>query len=368
MSEQPISLLIVDDDETILETAADYFRMIGYEVMTAGNGNEGFFQMQQQTPNVVISDIMMPEADGYQFYERVRENPQWTTVPFIFLTARGQRQDVRLGYTLGVDDYLIKPFELKDLQMAVESRLKRVRAIQVVSQNDAEQMKQQLLTTFGHELRTPLTQIYGYLSLLKEDHSQLSDDEVDEMLSGMDRGAKRLIRLVEDLMLLIRIDSGAANVEIERHRIQEDVNVLISQVVALNSVKAEARHVQITVDVPYGLEIFCLPGYLQDALARLVDNGIKFSKMQGGHLHISAEGQDNSVVIRIADDGLGIHPDERKQLFQRFQQIDRAHREQQGLGLGLVIADAIVKLHGGTITLQSEASQGSAFTVTLPTR
>lgn len=368
MSERPISVLIVDDDETILETVADYFRLIGYDVMTAANGNEGFLRMQQRTPDVVVSDIMMPVADGYQFYERVRENQEWTTVPFIFLTARGQKQDVRVAYNLGVDDYLVKPFELKDLRLAVESRLKRVQDIQAVSRSEVDAMKQQLVTVFSHELRTPLTYIYGYLSLLKEDHSHLSDAEVDEMLAGMEHGTTRLIRLVEDLMLLTRIESGAASIEIERRRVLEDLSVLVSQVAAGHSVKAEARNVQIQVDVPFGLEVLCLPGYIQDALARLLDNAIKFSKIQGGHASIGARQVGDHVEILVQDDGIGMHPDEQKQLFQRFSQVDREHREQQGLGLGLAIADALVRLHGGTITLESAEGEGSTFTITLPAR
>jgi K+-sensing histidine kinase KdpD len=106
---------------------------------------------------------------------------------------------------------------------------------------------------------THLSYAYGYLSLLKEDHSHLSDDEIDEMLSSMDRGTQRLIRLVEDLMLLICIESGAVNIEMQRHQVQEDLNILVSEVVASHSVKAEARHVQISVNVPYSRKFFACP-------------------------------------------------------------------------------------------------------------
>lgn len=360
------TILVVDDDLTILESVADYLRMNHYEVLVASNGNEGLQLLQRQTPDLVISDIAMPDVDGYQFYERIRLNPAWDTLPFIFMSAKGQPLDLRLGYGMGADAYLVKPFELEDLQVAVQSRLRRVAEIRTAARSDIERMKQQLMNVFGHELRTPLTFIYGYLSLLKEDHKALSDDEIDDMLAGMERGTRRLMRLVEDLMLLARIESGAAGHEIKRHRVPEDLRFLIAEVVVAHSLKAEAQHVHVEVQVPENLVVACLPAYLQDALGRLLDNAIKFSKIQGGQVTIRAERQENDVVIAVIDDGIGIEPSQQKYLFQRFQQVDRERMEQQGLGLGLAIAGGLVELHNGSISVESEPGVGSVFTIRLP--
>src|SRR5688572_18065646 len=162
-------ILVVDDDVIILETVADFLRLNNYEVLTAANGNQALYLMQSRTPDLVLSDITMPEIDGYQLYEHIRLNPAWGTIPFIFMSARGEQQDIRLGYGMGADAYLIKPFELEDLQIAVQSRLMRVQEIERGARSDVEQMKQQMMMVMGHELRTPLSYVYGYLSLLKEE-------------------------------------------------------------------------------------------------------------------------------------------------------------------------------------------------------
>jgi two-component system, sensor histidine kinase and response regulator len=360
------SILIVDDDEIILETVADYLRLSGYEVMTATNGNDGLQSMHSHIPDLVLSDITMPDVDGYQFYERIRQNPEWGTIPFIFMSAKGEQYDLRLGYGIGADAYLTKPFDLEDLQVAVQSRLQRVREITTAAQSDVEHMKRQLMTVFGHELRTPLTYIYGYVSLMKDDLGQLSDDAIQDMLSGVERGAKRLMHLVEDLMLLMQIESGITEFEIKRYRTTTELGVLIAEVVAAQSLKAEAQNISIEVQVPDSLLVHCLPAYLQDVISRLLDNAIKFSKIGGGHVLIYAQEVGNHVRISVQDDGIGIDPTQHSQLFQRFKQLNRETMEQQGLGMGLAIAGALIELHNGSISVESASNEGSIFTIALP--
>jgi DNA-binding response OmpR family regulator len=141
-----VTILLVDDDPAILEGVVDLLQLYGYNLLTASDGKLALEVMQDYTPDLVISDIMMPEMDGYEFYEAVRSRPEWVPIPFIFLTARGQQVDIRRGQSLGADAYLVKPFEPEDLLIAIDARLKRARAIQAVTQADVDQMKQQLIT------------------------------------------------------------------------------------------------------------------------------------------------------------------------------------------------------------------------------
>ena len=115
-------ILLVDDNPAILEGVADLLELQGYQVLTASSGNQAVTQMQSKKPDLVISDIMMPGMDGYEFYKVVRSNPEWVPIPFIFLTARGQQRDIRRGNSLGADAYLTKPFEPDDLISARSAR------------------------------------------------------------------------------------------------------------------------------------------------------------------------------------------------------------------------------------------------------
>src|SRR5262245_12632287 len=119
------TVLVVDDDQVILETVEDILRLSGYNTLAASNGVKALERLYASSPDLIVSDISMPDMDGYQFYEAVRANPAWTLIPFIFLSARGQRTDIRRGTRLGADAYLVKPFEPEDLLGAVEARLAR---------------------------------------------------------------------------------------------------------------------------------------------------------------------------------------------------------------------------------------------------
>jgi len=359
-------ILVVDDEPSILETVSEFLALSGYDVVTATNGNEGLQAMHQHPPDLVLSDIMMPDVDGYQFYERIRQNPAWSTIPFIFMSAKGQQYDLRLGYGMGVDAYLIKPFDIEDLQIAVQSRLQRIGEIQTAARDDIEQMKQQLMTVFGHELRTPLTFIYGYLRLLQEDRDQLSDDDITDMLSGMERGAKRLMRLVEDLMVLMRIDSGTIDLEIKRYRAHSELYLLVADIVAAQSLKAAEQNVELIVDVPDDLIVYCVTPHLQDAVGRLLDNALKFSKVQGGEVRITGRQDGDQILLSVSDTGIGIDPIQQSNLFRRFQQVDRETMEQQGAGMGLAIASGLIQAHNGSISVESVPNLGSTFTISLP--
>lgn len=123
--EPPKKLLLVDDDPNLILLVKDYLEFRGYEVLTAGNGKEALDVMDGFTPDLIICDVMMPEMDGYSFVEKVRENPDVSWIPVMFLSAKGQSSDRVRGLTTGADVYMVKPFEPEELVAQVESSLKQ---------------------------------------------------------------------------------------------------------------------------------------------------------------------------------------------------------------------------------------------------
>ena len=121
------SILIVDDNEKLLFAVQRILESDGYTVFTAPDGATALEIMQKLYPNLIIADIAMPHINGYQLHERVRQNPDWALIPFIFLTGRAMDSDIRYGKEIGVDDYLIKPIEPEDLLVVVRGKLKRAR-------------------------------------------------------------------------------------------------------------------------------------------------------------------------------------------------------------------------------------------------
>ena len=135
---QSAKILVVDDEPVIKDSIAEILRIHGYQVLTASNGIEGLEVIRQEIPELIISDIMMPEMNGYQFYQRVRSNPEYLWIPFIFLSAKREGEDIRFGKELGVEDYLKKPIDAEDLLAAVIGCLKRFHQLDESRQEEAQ--------------------------------------------------------------------------------------------------------------------------------------------------------------------------------------------------------------------------------------
>ncbi|MFP4133766.1 MAG: response regulator transcription factor [Halothece sp.] len=125
LEQQPAKLLLIDDDPNLILLVQDYLDFQGYQVTTADNGKEALERLEEDIPDLIICDIMMPEMDGYELVERIREDSRISWIPVIFLSAKGQSTDRVRGLNIGADVYLIKPFEPEELVAQVESSLKQ---------------------------------------------------------------------------------------------------------------------------------------------------------------------------------------------------------------------------------------------------
>jgi CheY-like chemotaxis protein/CRP-like cAMP-binding protein len=126
------SILVIDDNKDIRENTAEILDMAGYKTFTAENGKKGVDIALKEKPNVIVCDIMMPELDGYGVLHLLRKNPETLHTPFIFLTAKTERSDLRKGMEMGADDYITKPFEDIELLNAIETRLKKMEVLENV--------------------------------------------------------------------------------------------------------------------------------------------------------------------------------------------------------------------------------------------
>ncbi len=129
------NLLLIDDDPNLILLVKDYLEFRGYEVITAENGREALEVLEQQTPDMIICDVMMPEMDGYSLVSTIRSDPKTSWIPILFLSAKGQSQDRVKGLSMGADVYMVKPFEPEELVAQVESSLKQ--ALRLIQHKDS---------------------------------------------------------------------------------------------------------------------------------------------------------------------------------------------------------------------------------------
>jgi len=221
-------------------------------------------------------------------------------------------------------------------------------------------LKNDFVATVSHELRTPLTSVVSYADLLLDDEGLSTDQR--EFASTIARNGERLMLLVDDLLLLARLESGGY----ELRRSECDVRSMVDHVVRLLAPRATAAGIDLTIDVASGPPLVADPNRIEQVLSNLVTNAIKFTP-SGGSVVVAATPTDAGWTCTVADTGIGIPEEDLDLLFERFYRASNARSARTpGTGLGLVISRTIVELHGGTIALESTVGEGTTATVTLP--
>jgi len=361
-------ILIVEDDLNLLEGIQTVLELDNYSVISVENGKQALAVLRESAvpPDLIVSDIMMPQMDGIQLLREVRSVSTWIKIPFIFLTARSEKSDIQRGKQLGVDDYLVKPFDADDLLIAVESRLNRHKMLNDLFDDALSDLKRNILTILNHEFRTPLTFVVAYADMLSDQTQHLSDEELLAFLRGVNSGALRLRRLIENFIQLVEMETGDAERSYDLRKAPvKDMAELFEA--ARQEVFNLTHFTQ-----PFSIEVDPdLPSFIGDvlymrmALVQLIDNAVKFSPPDQP-ITVGAKRVGDEIHIWVQDRGRGIEVSEQKRIWEMFYQIDRSTYEDQGTGSGLAIVDNVATLHGGHAEVQSRLQEGSTFMLRIP--
>jgi signal transduction histidine kinase len=225
---------------------------------------------------------------------------------------------------------------------------------------EIEQLKNELVSTISHELKTPLASIKAYTATLRTNPA-LYDAHRDEFLAVVEQQADRLSRLVEDMLLVTRVESGLM--------LRRRVSVSLQSV--LEAAIRELHHDPVAHPIDLRLAEVSVsgdPDRLRDIFRNLLENAFKYSP-QGGPVDVSAESTGDQTVVTVRDRGIGIAEADLPYIFDRFYRAESEHSTAVGgSGLGLYIVHALVRAHGGTIDVRSERGEGTAFILRLPVR
>ncbi|RYP88588.1 hypothetical protein EKO23_01475 [Nocardioides guangzhouensis] len=228
---------------------------------------------------------------------------------------------------------------------------------------ELERVKGDFVATVGHELRTPITSMVGYLELLEDGVAgELTDGQLD-LLGRVQRNARRLHLLVEDLLMLSEIEARRMTIT----RVPTDLCAVVRRAYDAARPLVEGRTLEVSLKVPdQPVPHDCDPDQLERALLNLLSNAVKFTR-DGGRVEIRLEVRGPHAEVVVSDTGIGILAHEQEHVFTRFWRSSVAYDEAiQGTGLGLVIAQAIVTHHDGRIAIASEEGAGTTVTTTLP--
>lgn len=358
-------ILIIEDEEDIRDIMVELLTAHNYQVIDTEDGETGIDLAIAHHPDLIICDIMMPGIDGYEVLRQLHSHPSTQMIPFIFLTAKAAKEDMRQAMELGADDYLSKPFTGAELLGAVKIRLEKKVLLQQESEKKLDDLRKNLTRSLPHELLTPLNGILGFAKLLRDHAAEITADEIKEMSETIENSAWRLHRTIQNFLL-------HAQLEIMTHEPEKLQAFLagetgstrfILQIVA----QKKAQEVERMADLSLHLAEISLPvaeNWFNKIAKELIDNAFKFSET-GSMVEVKSYVDSGEFILEICDRGRGMTPQQIANL-GAYVQFDRKLYEQQGSGLGLVITKKLLEFYGGCLQLESYPDQGTIARAIFP--
>ena len=358
-------ILVIEDEESIRENILELLEAENFQGIGATNGKIGIKMAIDQIPDLILCDMMMPEVDGYGVLKALRSEPLTSTIPFIFLTAKADKSDIRKGMELGADDYITKPCTPQELLKAITIRLEKHKTISKQSQKTLDELRTNISMSIPHELRTPLNAILGFSELIMSEYQVFNESDILEMIGQINTSGHRLYRLIQNFLLYTELEIAATNPEL----LKEMRNSEFSCVQSLLTQKAQqqAKLVNRTDDLQLNLHDSSVAMdsiRLTKIVEELLDNAFKFS-LEGTPVLLSTLVENQTFVLSVKDQGRGMTADQIAHL-EAYRQFDRKIYQQAGLGLGLAIVQRLAELHGGEFKIESLPQQETIVCVSLP--
>jgi two-component system sensor histidine kinase/response regulator len=343
------TILLAEDDFLVRKIVEETLRSEGYGVVAVANGVEALGALTQVQPDLILSDVRMPECDGFEFLQSVRLEPRHATMPFIIMSAKADTGDLRMGMSLGADDYVTKPFNPGELLKTIEVRLARAALL-------SEKIKDQqrfLGRVLPHELRTPLTGIIGYADLMTmvgESGATLKPAELVDYGRNIRRSGHRLLRIAKDFSLWSWLESCRFAVRAGEELRRKPFSLTEALIHGWSRESAANYGRDSDIRVAAEEAAVLVPGDgLWRVVTHLIENACKFS-LPGSPVQVAGRVDGAHYKITVSDRGRGMNETDMATIGV-MRQFGRERVEQQGMGMGLVLALRFAQLAGGDLEL-----------------
>jgi signal transduction histidine kinase len=373
--EQPVRLLVVDDDPIMREFAVTQLSHPGGEIVTAADGEEAWEILQADAGfDLVISDLEMPRMNGFALVQQIRASPVHALLPVVVITSRDDMFAIDRAYEVGATSFATKPvnWRLLGYQLRYVLRAWQMEAEVRRAHEDAERtskLRDNLLTLLQHETRTPLNAIVGYTELLQKASEELTvPGKQLAFLDDLKEAGLGLNRTLQRVFYFAQLNSGSlelAQEAVSPESLLEDIVYASARRAATADV---ALRTQIDPDCP---PIMADYHHLTRALGELLANAISAapagSTVSVGARSMTNERTGRQIVIHVSDEGPGLQDEDLQRCKEPFAQgEDPLTRESDGLGLGIPTARRIIEMHGGRLTFVSSPEAGVTAQITLP--
>ncbi len=386
-----VNLLIVDDLPENLLALDALLQAPGVRIHQAESAEQALELLLRHEFALAILDVQMPGMDGFQLAELMRSTERTKQIPIVFVSAAGRELNYAFkGYESGAVDFMQKPLDAHAVRSKVSvfvdlyrGRKRLARQLEALERSrreqevlldelrstqaeleDAVRMRDDFMSIVSHELKTPLNTLILEVQLRKLQLSRnnleaFSEERLRNMVDKDERQIQSLIRLIDDMLDVSRIRTGKLSIRPSR----TDLSQLVGNVVENFSAQMEACGCELRLERAESIIGVWDAFRIEQVLANLLTNAMRYGA--GKPVQVSVTSCTEGACIEVRDHGIGISPQSLERIFCQFERAEGSEGS-AGLGLGLFIADQIVRAHDGRIQVQSQEGQGSLFRVVLP--
>jgi len=365
-------ILIVDDTPENLISLKKVLERHDFEVDTASSGEEALKKVLKNAYVLIILDVQMPGMDGFEVAEAISGYSKAKETAIIFLSAANTGLNfITKGYSSGGLDYITKPVDMNILLLKVKTfyriyeqsrkliEIQEALMEEIEFRKKAERKKDEFISIASHELKTPLTSVKGYVQLLERSVDKGDIPTVKRHLQKAQLQLDKLNELIADLLDISKIESG----KLKFNKKNFDLNVLLDGIIEIIHQSNPEFRITKTGTVPH--EIFADEMRIEQVIVNFLTNAIKYAPGTT-EVHITVNVEGDHVIVSVKDFGIGILPEQQRNVFDKFYRVEETAIHFQGLGIGLYISAEIIRRHGGTVGVNSTFGEGSEFYFDIP--
>lgn len=359
--ENLLKVLVCEDNEELLSYIVSILHDL-CQIKTASDGEQALELVQSWSPDLVLSDVMMPKRDGISVCKEIKSNPETSRIMVVLLTALTHREAMLKGWEAKADEYLFKPFHPEELLTRINSLLSAIRDRKnthfVLEQKnkqlaDANAELESFSYSVSHDLRSPLRSISGYSKILGEDLGDKLNEEGKRTLDTIVHNASKMSKLIDDLLEFSKLG--------RKDLVKRDIDVA-------HLVKGIVDELCPKVKVVFHdlIQTKADPSLITQVWINLLSNAIKYSsKKENPYVEVGSSRNNGEVIYYVKDNGAGFSMEYTNKLFGVFQ---RLHKESEfkGTGIGLALVKRIVARHHGRVWAEGKVDEGATFYFSLP--
>lgn len=358
-------ILVVEDNLIVLANIGKLLKAEGFQVLSAENGKLGLQLAQAEFPDLILSDIMMPELDGYGMLEALRQDVQYSSIPFIFLTAKVERQDMRKAMELGSEDFLTKPFTRDELLKSIQTRLQKQEVISDRAKQQLDVLRENITQSLPHRLLFPALQIMGLGDQLSKNTELPTLENLRETGTNIYVSAKELHETTKRFLLYANLEMiSKDSARVDQMRSQRSTFIQL-EITDLAQQLAEKYHRSNDLSLNLADETLAIAdNYLEEIACELIDNAFKFSTA-GTPVEVIGTCTQGSYVLQITDQGQGMTTEQLNGLGS-YMAFEEKLYTNQGAGLGIAIVKRLTEIHQGSLKIESNPYKITRVEVSLP--